>query len=38
MGDEKGKPEKIKQKKGLGLLCLLDGNDSELNKSTIFLY
>ena len=37
MGDGRGKPEKIKQKKGLKLLYLLDGSD-RLNKLTTFLY
>ena len=37
MRDKKDKLEKIKQEKGLGLLCLLDGSGDRLCKLTIFL-
>ena len=32
-----GKPEKIKQEKGLKLFCSLGGDDDGLSRSTIFL-
>ena len=36
MGDRRRKPEKIKQEKGLGLLCLLDDSGDGLSRLTIF--
>ena len=35
MEDGERKPKKIKQKRGLGLFCLLNGSGGELCKSTI---
>ena len=36
-GDGRGKPGKIKQKKGLRLFCSLGGSGDGLSKSTTFL-
>ena len=36
--DEKRKPEKIKQKRDLGLLCLPNSNGGRLSKSTTIFY
>ena len=36
IGDRGEKPEKIKQKKGLGLFCLLNGSGGRLSRSITF--
>ena len=38
MGDEKRKLEKIKQKRGLELFCLLGGNSSGFSRLIMLFY
>ena len=38
MEDEREKPEKIKQERGLGLFCSLSSSDGGLYKLITFLY
>ena len=38
MEDERRKPKKIKQKRGLELFCLFGDSNSGLNRSIMFFY